>query len=186
MNKWKNSWKSPEYNAWMHMIHRCYNEKDKSFKHYGMLGVKVCDRWKNSFDAFVEDMGKRPSNDYSIDRIDSSGDYCPENCRWADRITQANNKRSNKRVDVFGESMTAREISIETGIPIRTVKSRIDAGMPADKIISSALHMRKNWEHGTLYGYIKIRCRCDLCKKAKSDNAKASYAKKRHQLDQLI
>lgn len=177
MKKWKNNWNSPEYNAWIHMIHRCTNKNDKAFKHYGALGISVCDRWMNSFDNFVDDMGMRPSKDHSLDRIDVNGNYCKENCRWADKLTQANNKRKSKKIEVFGLLMTAREIANETGIPIKTIKSRIDKNMSPEKIISQTFHIRKDWEHGTIYGYIKMKCRCDQCKKAKSDHAKSSYQK---------
>ncbi len=182
MKKWKHDWKSPEYNAWMHMLHRCNNPKDKAFKHYGAKGVNVCARWSNSFDDFYADMGPRPSADYSLDRIDSTGDYEPSNCRWANRIEQANNKRHNKRVDFFGEMLTAREIADRTGVAVKTVKSRIYEGMSAEKIASKTTHIRKNWEHGTIYGYIKMKCRCEPCRQAKSVHAKACWAKKASQI----
>jgi hypothetical protein len=73
MKKWKNSWKSPEYNAWIHMIHRCENLKDKAFEHYGGRGISVCARWRNSFDDFCDDIGPRPSKEFSLDRIDTNG-----------------------------------------------------------------------------------------------------------------
>jgi hypothetical protein len=168
MKKWKNDWKSPEYNAWIHMIHRCGNPKDKAYKHYGAKGVSVCSRWLNSFDDFVEDMGQRPSKEFSLDRIDCSGNYEPSNCKWSSRVEQANNKRANRRIDFFGEMLTAREISQKTELPLKTIQSRIHAGMSQEKIASRDTHIRTQWEHGTIYGYIHIKCRCDECKKAKS------------------
>lgn len=85
--------RSTEYYSWSGMKARCYNPKSKDFKNYGMRGIAVCDRWLNSFDAFIEDMGQKPSKDYSIDRIDTNGNYEPENCRWADSTTQNRNHR---------------------------------------------------------------------------------------------
>jgi len=168
MKKWKNSWKSPEYNAWIHMIHRCENPKDKAFGHYGGRGISVCARWRNSFDDFCDDIGPRPSKEFSLDRIDTNGNYEPLNCKWSTRIEQANNKRLSRRISFDGQMLTVREIARKIGLPLRTVRSRVDDGMDEQKIASLKLHIRSTWEHGTLYGYVQKKCRCEPCRKAKS------------------
>lgn len=87
---------STEYMIWTNMLTRCYNENNNHYVNYGARGIKVCDRWKNDFSCFIEDMGLRPSKEHSIDRIDCNGDYTPENCRWADAYVQSRNQRVKK------------------------------------------------------------------------------------------
>ena len=79
------------------MIHRCYNPKSSSWDNYGNRGIKVCERWINSYYNFYNDRGKRPSAKYSIHRINNDGDYCPENCKWATKKEQSSNRRKPKQ-----------------------------------------------------------------------------------------
>jgi len=84
---------TPEYISWRAMLRRCSDPKHERFKHYGGRGIKVCERWRESYVAFLADMGRRPSPKHSIDRIDGDGDYEPSNCRWATRSEQERNKK---------------------------------------------------------------------------------------------
>jgi hypothetical protein len=88
--------KTTEYKAWGGMKDRCYNPNSHKWKYYGGRGIKVCDRWRNSFENFLDDMGLKPASNLSIDRIDNDGDYEPGNCRWADSTTQSNNQRRHR------------------------------------------------------------------------------------------
>lgn len=82
--------KHPMYGAWLQMINRCQNPNNGSYPNYGGRGIRVCDRWKSDFHNYLADMGERPDG-MTLDRIDPDGNYEPENCRWADALTQRHN-----------------------------------------------------------------------------------------------
>jgi hypothetical protein len=136
---------TPEYHAWSGMRQRCYNPKSVDYKNYGGRGIKVCDRWRNSFDAFFEDMGRRPSATHCVERDDNDGDYEPGNCRWATVTEQANNKRSNRVLTHQGETLSVADWSRRTGVPSTIIRKRIDCygWSPARAIMTKVRPMKK-------------------------------------------
>lgn len=108
------------------MKSRCYNQNNHYYKNYGGRGIKICDRWLESFWNFAEDMIERPSKEHQLERIDNDGDYSPENCRWATRREQGLNKRSNRLITYQGITKTLSEWSLSTGIHRATLADRID------------------------------------------------------------
>lgn len=95
-NRFYNS-QSSEYNTWQLMKHRCYDPKNNRYYRYGARGITVCQRWLNSFENFLADMGPKPSPEHSIDRINGDGNYEPSNCRWATRSEQRRNQSRYKQ-----------------------------------------------------------------------------------------
>ena len=116
--------KSKLYGSWRDMLRRCQDMSDKAYPSYGGRGITVCDRWL-VFENFELDMGNPPTADLSIDRVDNSKGYYKENCRWATRTQQANNKRNSVRFDFRGENLTIKEIASKYNINWKTLSSRI-------------------------------------------------------------
>lgn len=116
---------SVEHYTWHSMIQRCEDENHISYPNYGARGIQVCARWRGSFAAFLEDMGRRPSDDYSIGRIDNSGDYEPSNCRWETSEFQQNNRRSNRKFTHNGETLTIAQWARRCGIGKHRLRYRL-------------------------------------------------------------
>lgn len=133
---------SPEYRTWRNMINRCTNPKTTRYENYGGRGITVCSHW-HVFGSFLEDMGKKPSDKYSLERRDNEKGYEPDNCYWATPAQQARNRRSSHRIAYNGEHKTLADWADSTGIPYATLNKRINKlGWEIDRALTTPLAKR--------------------------------------------
>lgn len=125
----------PEYKSWTAMKQRCLNPNDDNYSNYGARGIRVCDRWLESFEAFCADMGPRPGG-MSIERNDVNGDYEPGNCRWATAKEQARNKRCTIYVEHDGARVNLAELVERLGLSYSVVKGRLDNGWTLEEALN--------------------------------------------------
>lgn len=119
---------SAEFGIWYRMIARCYDQDSKDYPDYGGRGIAVCDRWRESYPNFLFDMGRRPSKELSIDRIEVNGNYEKSNCRWATDEQQANNRRTSHYVEFNGDKRTIAEWAFALGFKYACLMARIQNG----------------------------------------------------------
>lgn len=128
------------HNIWLGMLARCTNPNSKDWDNYGGRGITVCDRWRNSFEAFFEDMGACPSKQYTLDRQENDGPYEKNNCRWATQSEQCRNKRNNHIVSYRGRSMTLMEACEVggAGVDWHKARNRMRMGWCVQKAVEHA------------------------------------------------
>lgn len=114
------------HRIWSGMLARCTDRNSPNWIFYGGRGIAVCERWR-TFENFLADMGEPPQGK-TLDRRDNDLGYCKDNCRWATRLEQARNRRSNVVVTINGRSLSVSEWSGETGVPVATILGRIRRG----------------------------------------------------------
>lgn len=123
------------YTAWVNMIQRCGNSNHKSYPRYGGRGIAVCERWGDSFEAFLEDMGESKDG-MQIDRIDVDANYEPSNCRWVLPVENANNRANNKTLIFEGKEMTIAQWARELGIGPKTIAFRLKNGWTIEEALT--------------------------------------------------
>lgn len=126
---------TPEYHIWSTLKQRITNSKCKDYPNYGGRGIKLYPNWNDSFTTFIADMGQRPGEGYSIERIDNDGDYTPSNCHWATAIEQANNKSNSLLVEYQGKLKTVAQIAREANVSYEMLRRRIHRGQTASYAI---------------------------------------------------
>ena len=140
-----------EYFTWTSMIQRWYNPKNRQFRHYGGRGIRVCERWRESFANFLADMGDRPP-DLQLDRTDNDRHYScghclecvannwPANCRWATTTEQSRNRRSCRLLTLNGETMPLSAWAVRTGLPENTIRNRLRRGWSDERTLTEPVH----------------------------------------------
>ena len=128
---------SKEYMAWAGIKQRTTNPNRPNSKYYHGRGIRMCDRWLNSFENFLEDMGRAPSKQHSVERIDVNGNYEPSNCKWATRAEQMSNQRSNKIIEFRGERHTQNEWARIVGLDGTILCKRLKRGWSIEKALTT-------------------------------------------------
>lgn len=120
------------------MIQRCEDKALRWYHRYGGRGISVCPEWRHSYATFLRDMGRRPSRDHSLDRIDPDKGYSAANCRWATETEQQRNRANSVYVEWRGEMVHVNELSERTGVNVRTIKARMKRGVSGDDLVAPA------------------------------------------------
>jgi len=120
--------KMTEYRSWQSMKARCYNKNHTSYKNYGGRGLTVCDRWLNSFETFLDDLGYKLNNTYTLERIDNSKGYSKENCKWGTKTEQSNNRRCTKFITLNNETLSISDWARKMKVPYMTIRRRMEYG----------------------------------------------------------
>lgn len=139
------------YDIWHTMKQRCTNPNAHGYEWYGGRGIRVCQRWMESFEAFYQDVGPRPGPEYSLDRKDSNGDYCKDNVRWATDIEQIRHRRNTTFVTAWDSTKPLAEWAAEYNLHIDTVRQRLNKGWSPEQALSTPLIPRsdRRWKRPT-------------------------------------
>lgn len=143
----RRSGKSPLYSTFLSMHARCENKNKSGYVHYGGRGIMVCSRWSGcaGFDNFRHDMGDKPTPKHTLERIDNNKGYSKENCRWATRLEQSQNRRANRFIEYNGVTKTLTGWACVAGVHASTLSYRLKNGWELDRAIGSAAAMGVEW-----------------------------------------
>ena len=140
---------TPEYKAWRQMINRCTKPHNHAYPQYGGRGIKICSRWLESFENFYADMGPRPNDKHSLDRINNDGNYEPHNCRWAVSFDQMNNRRNCHYLTFNGQTLTIKQWAMKMGIGDTTIHQRLKLGWSVERALTETAEHGKRWKNHT-------------------------------------
>lgn len=143
------SMREKTYGCWKGMVSRCHDSTNKSFARYGMRGVLVCPRWRNSFENFLDDVGIRPSTEHSLDRYpNQQGSYEPGNVRWATKGEQNQNRRSAHLISFDGATHSITEWAEIVGIPAKTIGARLrEEGWSVERALTEPVRQQSSSAH---------------------------------------
>lgn len=114
-----------EYSAWNNLIQRCYNPLSSEYHNYGGRGIKVCQKWRESFEQFLQDVGTKPTPKHTIDRFpNNDGDYEPGNVRWATQSEQCRNSRQTRNITIDGKIQCLKDWAMELGVTPQVLRRR--------------------------------------------------------------
>ena len=168
------SLRNPLYSSWRSMRQRCYDKNCRAYSRYGGAGIKVCERWMGDFEAFANDMGMRPEG-FSLDRIDPCGDYTPGNCRWANAITQGQNKRRGGKVRFYewnGEELCLTEICRRENVSLSRVSGLLKSQCSIQQAVRSSYSTHFMETAKTLGGGEMVRKKAEAVEPPKRPKAR--------------
>jgi hypothetical protein len=148
-NKTHGMSRHPAFAVWRSMVDRCHLESHHAFHNYGARGIEVCAAWREAFENFWRDMGPSYQPGLTLDRRDNDGGYSPENCRWVDRRTQAQNRRAARVIATPAGPLNVAEAARRFGLQANTILYRIARGWPADQLLIPAAFTNRQEQKGT-------------------------------------
>jgi len=134
---------TPEYKSWMSAKARVSNPNTDGYEHYGGRGIKMCDRWLESYQNFLSDIGRKPTPKHTLERKDVNGDYEPANCIWATMSEQNNNRRDTERITRNGRSMTVTQWCRELDLNPQTVFLRLFYGWDVERALTAPIRIKE-------------------------------------------
>jgi len=147
--------RTPEYSAWLAMKARCETPSHKSYPDYGGRGITVCEQWRNSYEEFLKDVGRRPSSKHSIGRIDNDKGYYLGNVRWETDVEQARNQRHNRLVTMHGVTKCVRAWAEDLRVDIKLVESRIGTGWSPERALTTPRLRKRRDSPVEFHGMLK-------------------------------
>lgn len=135
--------RTPEHHVWSGMRNRCLNPRHRDYRNYGGRGITVCAEW-DDFSTFLHDMGKRPSQKHTLERLDNDGPYRPGNCVWATRPVQARNKRTTRWITFHGVTQCLTDWARQQGLDKSTVCHRLARGWSIERTLTTPATHKKH------------------------------------------